>query len=75
MAGFIRGMDPRENMYVFAHAAGHHFRTRATKAASPRVSITLSKEGGRIQTSFIPLRAKKRTARDFGLAPILMLEK
>ena len=75
VAGFIRGIDPRDNTYTYAHAAGKHFRSRATQAHRPTVSITLSKTGARIQTTFIPLRRGPKTAREMGLAPILMVDK
>lgn len=71
--GLIRGIDPRDNVYVSAHRGREHFRGPRAQAALPKVTISLSPEGFRLQTSFTPLR--KRTARDFGLAPILMLEK
>ena len=69
MAGAIRGIDPRENVYTYAHKAGRHFRTRATEKASPRVSISIDKHGIRTQFVTIPLRRGK-TARTLGLRPV-----
>ena len=75
MAGFIRGIDPRDNVYTYAHAAGRHFRKRATKPTLPVVSLHINKQGVKVQSTYIPIPARKRTARDFGLAPIILTEK
>ena len=76
MAGFIRGIDPRDNQYTYSHPAGKHFRVKAGRSAGPAVSarVSIDKHGATIHTSFIPMRGRK-TAREMGLAPILMTDK
>lgn len=65
MAGAIRGIDPRENTYVYAHAAGRHFRVRPTAQHGHGVRVTYTSEGQRVQTAIVPEKRVKAPARTF----------
>lgn len=65
MAGLIRGMDPRENVYEYAHAAGRHFRVRPSQAHGHGVKITVNALGERIQTATL---RQKSVREDVGFA-------
>lgn len=60
MAGAIRGIDPRDNAYTYAHAAGRHFRMRPTERTLPVIYVTKDAEGRRVETSRLVLRAVRK---------------
>lgn len=64
MAGAIRGIDPRDNVYTYAHAAGKHFRKRASVQVGDgrKRVVTTSPKGSRVQTVTIrPLGRTRKT--------------
>lgn len=72
MAGGIRGTDPRENVYLFAHAAGRHFRMRPTDRTLPVVKVTKDENGHRVETAQVRLRTLRRdTEFSLGLRALL----
>lgn len=72
MAGAIRGIDPRDNAYTYAHAAGKHFRMRATERTAPVLYITKDAQGRRVETTRVVLRTpRKEDAFTLGLRALL----
>lgn len=65
MAAPIRGIDPEENVYLYAHKAGKYFRQRPTRGNS--IVVKRSPDGTR--TTEIKLR-KPRQQRDDRLGPV-----